>query len=905
MNEATIGPRPEIRFTVPLDDERAKRLALTGGKGTNLARLVAAGLPVPRGFCVTTAAYRALVDAPEVRTAIESLDSLDSADPEAIAEAAADVRSKLRCRDLPDEVRRAVADALDGVGADAYAVRSSATAEDLPTASFAGQHESFLGVDPEAVLDRVRDCVASLFTDRAVSYRLRNDVPHDEVAMAVVVQEQVDPDVAGVLFTADPVTGNRRIASVDANYGLGDTVVAGEVSPDNARVDRRTGEVVEYELGEKRRALRVNEGAGGTETVDLSPDERRSRALSDAELRALVDLGDEVEVLLGEPQDVEWALVDGEFVLLQSRPITSLFPVPSPRPDGDHLRVYFSVGHQQAMAEALPPLVVDWLREMLNDSVARVRSPDADDAIAVEAGHRVYVDLTPLLSGGFTRRVALPALASMSDPAARALADLFDERRESLPRRAPTEGLVAFGRALGRLGPAVVSVAPALLARFVRPFVRGPPDPDRVRRRVEAAGERLADRVSRSPSLTERARRAFEAVDLATMVAEVGSRSMPVLLAGVVAGAVLERLYPDAEDELDALEKGFDGDVATRIDRHLDDLTDAARRHPEVAAALEAGASLSEVERADGGEEFVAALDAFLEEFGHRTGSELDLSRPRWRDDPATVLRAVANRLAGDGPEDHREHLERLRRDAERAAADLEARAGRGVLGPVKRPIVRQLIRTYRGGIQLREHHKHGAAHVLTAVHDVLADAGETLAADGRLDRADDVWYLRRAELLAALDGDSPGVDVDERRATHDRYASMTAPPVLTSEGETPAVAEAAAPSENALVGTPVSAGVVEGPARVVRDPSEESLEPGEILVAPSTDVGWTPLFQNAAGLVMDVGGRMTHGAVVAREYGIPAVVSVANGTTEIRTGERIRIDGSRGTVELLDRDGV
>lgn len=245
-------------FTVPFGNANAKELECTGGKGANLARLVDAALPVPEGFCVTTAAYRTLIDTPDIRSAIESLDALDPNDTDEIAEATAEIRLKIQQRTFPENVRRAVLEALGGLDADAYAVRSSSTAEDLPSTSFAGQHESYLGVHgPDAVLERVRDCMASLFTDRSVSYRLQNDVSHDDVAMAVVVQTMVDPDVAGVLFTADPVSGNRHVASVDANYGLGDTVVAGEVSPDNARVNQRTGEVLEYDIGEKGHALRL------------------------------------------------------------------------------------------------------------------------------------------------------------------------------------------------------------------------------------------------------------------------------------------------------------------------------------------------------------------------------------------------------------------------------------------------------------------------------------------------------------------------------------------------------------------------------------------------------------------------------------------------------------------------
>jgi phosphohistidine swiveling domain-containing protein len=378
---------------------------------------------------------------------------------------------------------------------------------------------------------------------------------------------------------------------------------------------------------------------------------------------------------------------------------------------------------------------------------------------------------------------------------------------------------------------------------------------------------------------------------------------MASLAAGIAAKKLLVRMFPDADDDIEALGKGFNGEIVTQINQQVGDLADVARHHSDVAQALRDEASLAAIEQVDGGDEFVDAFEAFLDEFGHRASSEIDLSRPRWQDNPATVMQTIRSNLVQNDSGAHRDHLHRLERDATEAAARLEARAGHGVFGPIKKPIIRRLIQTYRGGIQLREYPKQGLAHLLAAAHDEFTDVGESLAADGRLNRPDDVWYLRKDELLAALEEDAPiDADIETRRRTHERYASLTAPPILTSEGEAPTATEDTEGSEGMLTGTPVSAGIVEGPARVVRDPTRESLENGEILIAPSTDPGWTPLFLNAEGLVMEVGGRMTHGALVAREYGIPAVVSVSNATTAIQTEEQIRIDGSRGTVECLDR---
>ncbi|MFD1514189.1 PEP/pyruvate-binding domain-containing protein [Halomarina rubra] len=892
----------ERPFVASLGDPLATRHGRTGGKGANLARLVAADFPVPPGVCVTTAAFERLVDE-ATESEISTLDDLDPTATVDVAERSEAVRTTIRERGLPSAVREAISGAVEALGAETFAVRSSATAEDLPEASFAGQHETFLGVADTDVPDRVLDCMASLFTDRAVSYRLRNGVPNDDVAMAVVVQAMIEPDVAGVLFTADPVTGNRRVASVDANYGLGDTVVAGDVSPDNARVDRTTGELIAYEVGEKRRTRRTKgRGESGTETVDVPAERRTDRALTNAELTTLVDLGGRVEACLGGPQDVEWALVDGSFVVLQSRPITSLFPLPTPTPDDGALHAYLSFGHVQAMPEAMPPLVLDFWRGFFDRGVAAFVDGEDAGALGAAAGGRVYVDVTPVLRVRWLRDRFTDRISVANEPVADGLRELLRRRPEAFSEERPTAEARSVARVVRFATGEFRSVVGGLARTVVSDFVDGPPDPDEELAWVTAWGNALADELDEPTTLADRTRAVFDRLDVSRVLTEPVPRIGGHLLAAVLAGRLLRRWFPDAHAEVDALGRGFEAEVVTRMNQQLGDLADRARGSPAVLTALQRGDDLDTIATVDGGEAFVEDVEAFLQTFGHRASGEIDVSRPRWRDDPGTVLGTVRSTLEHDTAGTHVDHLSRLDREAVAAAADLDHRAARGVLGPLQRRLVDRLVRTYRGGIQLREYPKHGIAFYFAAAHDVVETAGRRLVAEGHLDHVEDVWFLREAELLAALERDGPTtVNVERRRREHDRVAVMTAPPVVTSEGETPTGAVADPDRADVLTGTPVSAGVVEGYARVVRDPTTETLAHGEILVAPSTDPGWTPLFLNAAGLVMEVGGRMTHGALVAREYGLPAVAAVEGATTFFETGDRLRIDGSQGTVERLD----
>ncbi|GAA0255573.1 PEP/pyruvate-binding domain-containing protein [Haladaptatus pallidirubidus] len=889
-------------YVVSLDDTRATNRALVGGKGANLAQLVEADLPVPAGFCVTTAAYEELIDDPAIKEAIDKLAGLDPSDTAAISDAGSALRARIQNRSVSEEIRDTIETALNEIASDpeqTYAVRSSATAEDLPEASFAGQQETFLNVrGADEIIARVRACMASLFTDRAIAYRARNDVAHEEVSIAVVVQQMVIPDISGILFTADPQTGNRHIASIEAGMGLGEALVSGEVTADNIRVDTRTDEVLDYEVGDQQSAVRpIPEG--GTETVKLNTTERSSRVLTVEQIQTLVELGEEIEALLESPQDIEWCLKGEEFYVVQSRPITSLFPLPSPLPDDDRLHVYFSLGHVQAFAEAMPPLVRDVWIEFCNLWMVEL-GMDTTAQWAVEAGGRVYIDMTPFLKIGFVRRGFPKWLSATSEPLGIAVDDLLARRGDEFQEKWTARKILSL---VNQVTSAVRTQARPMISAVVSGFFGafiGEPTPKREEARWNTWGWNAAAPVRTPETPAERARAVFDSDNSAlTNYPRLGP-----LYAAQVADGLLQQLFPDSPEELNDVGRGFPDELVTRINLGLGDLADVARDHPAVAHALREGTSLDEIESLEGGEAFRAALDDFLEEFGHRATGELDISRPRWRDEPSGLLATVRANVKHEQAGEHREHLRQMEKQASAAARYLEERADCGVFGPLCKRVVRRLIRTYRGYIQTREHPKHGLAHLFAAWHEAIRDAGELLVDEGQLDEINDVWFLRREELFAALEGNLPEIDIASRRAEFERHKTVDAPPVLTSEGEAPSSRiEREDVPEGALVGTGVSGGVVEGVARVVRDPSEETIEKGEILIAPSSDPGWTPLFLNAAGMVVEVGGQMSHGALVAREYGLPAVVSVSEATRRIKTGQRVRIDGTQGIVEILDDD--
>ena len=853
-------------------------LAVVGGKGANLAWMARAGLPVPPGFCVTTEAFKRFVG-PDIEPLYAALEALDAGDVEATRVTAARVRDALRALPVPPEVAAAVGEAWRALsGPDhAWAVRSSATAEDLPGASFAGQQDTYLNVRGEgALVDAVRDCWVSLFTDRAVLYRARNGFPHRAVALSVVVQRMVAPDSSGILFTADPVSGSRAIASIDAGFGLGEALVGGLIDADLYKADKATGRVREVRVGDKAFAIRPRP-EGGTVEEPLPESRRRERVLSDAQVAELCAVARRIEAAAGAPQDIEWCYERDTLYVVQARPITTLFPLPEPPPtEGVH--VYVSFGHIQMMPEAMPPLALDTWVHLLpfarGSLTGRAADRPARPRAAAIAGGRFYIDVTTPLRIPPLRKMLLAVFGTVYP-------QIPDALRSQLGRLDPDRRPSIAGAlsVIKLLGPALPRVAAALAFSRV----------EQLASRADAAVARILDSVGSLDSpraLRDRLVVLFPAVPTVA----------PPIAAGLLAQKLLVALGVP-ETALQPVLRALPHNVTTEMDLALADLADLVRPHPELAGALARGGLADAEGHAEAGP-FLDGFRAFLARYGMRGAGEIDVSRPRWRDDPGMLLSVILGNLTGGEAGGHR------RRQAA-MAAEAEAAIERIVRETPwwRRFIVRRLLRVMRAGLGLREHPKYLLVHVLERVREVALTAGTKLAQHGALEQAGDVWLLTWDELIAASEGPSDlRATVAARREALARDRKRQPPLVVASDGEIPRPSARADLPPNAIGGVGASAGVVEGPARVVLDPASEVLRTGEILVAPFTDPGWTPLFTHAAGLATEVGGMMTHGSVIAREMGIPAVVGAAGVTTRIHTGDRIRVDGDRGYVEVIAR---
>ncbi|MFI6815215.1 PEP/pyruvate-binding domain-containing protein [Nonomuraea sp. NPDC050328] len=849
----------------------ASMLADVGGKAANLGELARAGLPVPPGGCLTTEAYR------QVAAAAGLTDLLASPAAPTGQELAGQARELLLAAPVPDEVRAAVAGLYHG---GPVAVRSSATAEDLPHASFAGQQDTYLNVVGEReVMTAVRHCWASLWTDRAVAYREANGIEHAAVRLAVVVQDMVDAEVAGVMFTANPVTGRRRELVIDASPGLGEAVVSGAVNPDRFVVFG--GEILDRHAGDKRLAVRSLPG-GGTERVETSSAEL---CLSDRQVLDLAELGLRVEDHYGSPQDTEWAIdADGRLWLTQARPITTLYPVPDATAPG--LRAYLSVNVAQGVLGPLTPLGLSAFRLLTSGAAGLFGVPVADRHRGAPAfhvaGERMWLDITPALRSRAGRTV-LPRLLAVGETRAGVIFDrLAGDPRLSLTQHSRRPFLRAVRRFARRVH------AP----RLVRLALTNPRRAHAHARRVEAE---LARRLAVPPGSTP-LQRLDHAERILYGTPPVLASIAPMAVAGYAMLGLAARLSGRSLGDLQDVLRSVPDNPTTEMDLELwrlstriEPLGDATAE--QLAERFRAGTLPERTQR---------EVAAFLAKYGHRGVAEIDLGVARWADDPSHIFGVLANyRRAGGSAVPADELFARGARAAQEAVEQAAAGAGR-----LKGPVVRWALGRARSLVGLREMPKYLAVLTLAGVRSSMFVVGEHLVKEGLLDEAGDVYFLTFPELRAALTEPDGGLGhlVAERRERYLRERRRRhVPRMLLSDGTEPealaAVAAGASASEGVLTGTPASAGTVTGIARVVLDPVGAHLEPGEILVCPSTDPGWTPLFLTAGGLVMEMGGAMSHGAVVAREYGIPAVVGVPHATERLTSGQRVTVDGATGTV--------
>ena len=861
------------RYVLDFREIDQTQVARVGGKGAGLGELSRIdGVHVPPGFCVTTNAFRDAV-APSVGVGLDRLSALRSDDAQRIRVVALEIRRTVEAIPIPYDITTAIERAITSLGlTEAYAIRSSATAEDLPTASFAGQQDTYLNViGLPAILEHVRRCWASLFTERATTYRLRNGIDTRKVSMAVVVQRMVFPDASGILFTADPISGNRNVVAIEAGVGLGEALVSGLTNADSYKL--RDGEIIAKTIATKHLAIDASP-SGGTEQRAIPAQRRSEPVLTDSQAVRLAKVGRRIEAHFGRPQDIEWCLADDDFQIVQSRPITTLFPIPEL---GDNQRhVFISVGHQQMMTDAWKPLGISmWQLTAAGPMFT--------------AGGRLFVDVSRMLASQ-AGRGAIMKMLGRSDPL---IGDMLQTviDRKFIPLS--SEANAPLPRTF--VPPEPMKTDPAIVDELM----------ENSERSIAALKAEIATKTG--PELLEFIRADIQELKRILFDPKSHQVFMTAMDATWWLNEKLEEWLGE-KNAADTLSLAVPNNVTSEMGLALMDVADVIRPHSAVVGLLEHTRDddfLNALPSLPGGIDARDAIVAWLDKYGMRGVGEIDITRPRWHEEPRLMLPALLGNIRNFQPGEAKTRFEHGRRLALAKERDVLARLRALPDGDEKAKQTKEMIDRVRTFIGYREYPKYGKTSRDFVYKQALMKEAERLAKTGVLAEKEDIYYLTFPELQETVRTNHLDTQlIRDRKAAFEWYRTLTPPRVMTSEGEI--IAGSYRRNDvpaGALLGLAVSSGVVEGRARVILDVADADLEPGDILVTSFTDPSWTPLFVGIEGLVTEVGGQMTHGAVIAREYGLPAVVGVVNATRLIPDGRRIRVHGTEGYVELLTGD--
>ncbi|AFZ04981.1 Pyruvate, water dikinase [Oscillatoria nigro-viridis PCC 7112] len=866
-------------YVLGFQDIDQTKITIVGGKGANLGELSKIeGIRVPDGFCISTEAFKRIIgETSSINELLDRLSHLKVEDRDKIGELSGEIRRVIEGIAIPQDINEEIARLLSRLDEkNACAVRSSATAEDLPTASFAGQQDTYLNIiGKEAIYQHISKCWASLFTERAVIYRLQNGFDHRKVHLSVVVQKMVFPQVAGILFTADPVTSNRKVLSIDASFGLGEAMVSGLVNADSYKV--RNGEIIEKKISTKKLAVYALKD-GGTKEQEIEPERQNRQALTDEQILQLDRIGRTIEAHFGSPQDIEWCLVEDTFYIVQSRPITTLFPIPETNDRENH--VFVSVGHNQMMTDAMKPLGLSFFLLMT-------------PAPMHTAGGRLFVDVTATLASPVGRETILNVTLGKSDPLMKDALTTIIERGDfikSLPDdRSP--GKSSKGRSPADF-QTLNDYDPAIVADLIQ---QSQTSIEALKQTIQTkSGSDLFDFI-------------LEDIQQLKKI-NADSQSFGVFMTAMNASSwINEKMHEwlGEKNAADTLSQSAPNNITSEMGLALLDVADAIRPYPEVIEYLQSVKNdnfLDELVKLEGGQEAQNAIATFLNKYGMRCVGEIDITRTRWSEKPTTLVPLILSNIKNFEPGASDRKFEQGRQSALKKEQALLERLKQLPEGEQKARETQRMIGLLRNFIGYREYPKYGIVSRYFVYKQALLKEIEQLVQAGVIHEKEDAYYLTFEELREVVRTNQLDYQmIGNRKDEYKLYEKLTPPRVIASDGEIIAgeYKRENLPAE-AIVGLAVAAGVIEGRARVILNMEDADLEDGDILVTSFTDPSWTPLFVSIKGLVTEVGGLMTHGAVIAREYGLPAVVGVENATKLIEDGQRIRVHGTEGYVEIL-----
>jgi pyruvate,water dikinase len=873
-------------YVYSFDELVEPKLSEVGGKATNLIKLSNIDeVNIPEGFCITTTAYTEIFTSnKELNSLLTQLSLTKINELVRISDISFKIRDLIVSTIIPEKITNDIIIYLSKLGEDkSYAVRSSATAEDQPTASFAGQHDTYLNIiGIDNILKHISKCWASLFTDRAVIYRTLNGFDHRKVCLAVVVQQMVFPDVSGVMFTADPITSNRKILSIDASFGLGEALVSGLVNSDNYKVyDAR---ITDKEINSKDLGIYARQD-GGTEQITIKDDLKNKQALTDNQILELERLGRKIEAYFSYPQDIEWCILDGSIYIVQSRPITTLYPLPDIK--SEEKRIFVSSGHMQMMTAPIKPLGMFFFKSVISDPPSQ------------EIGGRLYLDITNDLATPFGRMVAKNLLKVIGDTLiTNSVVKIINDK--NLIRKLPKGKDKVFNLENN-------SGAFSIMINAYKAYKENNPDIiSNLINEEEKSIEKMKNEIQNLSG-----DEVFEYI-----FQDHNNRRLKLMKppnAGVITAVMLSTKWFDKRikkwlgeaNAADTFIMSVPNSITTDTGFSLIDVADVIRNYPEVIDYLNNPRDktfFEDISKLDGGKLVCDSIKGYLTQYGMRCSGDIDITVPRWSEKPTDLIPMILNNIKNFKPNAAKLKYEKGKAQSEKRIQELISKVETLPRGSKKAKKIRRMASLIRNYIGYREYPKFSYMKRYLIYKEAMLKEAKILLQRGFINELEDIYYLYFDEFRAIINGKKLDYNIiSKRKKDYENFEKLTPPRVMMSDGEIiTGEYETGNLPENALPGLPVSAGVVEGRARIVKSIKDASLSEGDILVAEFTDPSWTPAFVSIKGLITEVGGLMTHGAIIAREYGLPAVVSVRDATKLIKDGQLIRLNGTEGYIEIL-----
>ncbi|UCC21689.1 MAG: hypothetical protein JSW23_07715 [Planctomycetota bacterium] len=877
---------------VSLNAIRKAEESTVGPKAASLSRMMRIGLPVPPGFCVTEAAFRRHITANNLTDKIQSaLDKLTKAKPHAAASLLSELRHAIIDAPVADALRDDIASHYRALAAERLAVRSSATAEDLPGHSFAGQYDTCLGVaDLPACIDAVKICWASLWTDRAYTYRQTNGFDHLKVNMAVIVQSLVPADAAGVIFTADPLTGYSSRIVIEACFGLADSLVSGKVSPDRFRIARDTLTIISRNISEKK-SKSVLAPRAGVHQQAVPPHLAEQPCIDDTLITKLAKLAQKAERKFGSPQDIEWAVSGNRLFFLQSRPVTSR----PPQKSWQDRQVWTNAAVRDVAPDVVTPTFWSLMEQCIDPlfgPLFRVVGADiGDNPLAGLVAGRVYFNINTIMA--IVRNLPASAHTAIACSAGGQHIQQFDLGQLDIPPEDLPEFKHCLIKALLRLPISICQIYRHRTAKSFA-FLQILAHTNKTNRMRDLTKTSSTELVNLLLGTIEKS---FNEVNL--LYVFVPLSWLPLVYGfcrrwlGDENGRLANSLLAGAADMQDVQAGIALWELAQKAaaDPALRQTVLSADNWQKLQPSLTASPSARD---------FLKAWDEFMTLHGHHCRGEILLFVPRWYETPDYILSIVKTYIEAADKHNPLSDLNKRINQREQLLDDTLKK----LRNPLKRILLKRAVLKARKALAFRENVKSEVVRLLSRSREALLELGRRLTADQIFESPDDIFFVTFQELPAVVDNTADfdiRQTIRDRRLEYEKNKSLSPPPVVVGRFDPDKYTPPEIDTDAAVLhGIATSPGAVTGPARVIlRSDDRQHVLPGEILVAPFTDPGWTPYFVTAAGVVMDQGGLLSHGSIIAREFGIPAVVNVGPATKIIKTGQKIHLDANNGHVTI------